>query len=361
MTPFARNYQRGFSLVELTVVVVIVALISVAMVSLVPLGGQALKQQHAATTMERANQSLLGYLQANLKLPFADADGDGRADAGTVAGWLPYQDLGLESPLRLAYTANPAFVAPPGDEFSPYYDDTTLPSLPIINGLDLCRHMLNTASSAAPLAALGMPAAYALAQPAAGVNLSIETLAKTQTLPGEHNPNVVMSHAEGIGELASQLACSDRLGRAQGAAQSAFAAVAIADLALFNYQFRSFDVRTSQAMLAGAEAGLAAAVSSLAFGIFDQSIAIFLTVAGWPPSVLGGIVGFSEMGVAAGSILYGVNQIILSEKDVEGAKETLTDAEAARERAHSQYLTSVVLRNTAIAEAQRIDRLGISR
>lgn len=353
--------QQGFSLVELAVVVVIVALISVAAISLVPLGGQALKQEHAATTMERANQALLGYLQANLALPYADADGDGKSDPGETAGWLPIKQLGLEDPLRIAYHAHPSLLAAPGDEFSPYLGEATTPGAPSINGLDLCRHLFNTSRLATPVAALGMPSAYVIAQPVAGNGLGIGTLATAQPLPGTADPNFSTSYAAGIGELAAQLNCSDRLGRAQGAAQSAYAAITVADLAEFNSAFRSFDVRTSEAMLTAAETGLAAAGTSLAFAIFDETIAVFLTFAGWPPSPLGAVVGVGEHAVASASIIYAIRQIKLSEDDVAGAEEALADAEAARDRAKQQHQTAIAVRDQAIAEAHRLDALGISR
>lgn len=360
MTHRSGSSQLGFSLVELSVVVIVVALISVAALSLVPLGSQALKEEHSANTFERANQALLGYLQANLALPYADTDGDGKSNPGEVAGWLPTRQLGLHTSLPIAYHAHPSLLAPPGDEFSPYLGEAAPAWAVPINGLDLCRHLFNTARLATPVSALGMPAAYVIAQPDAGNGRDIGTLAASVPLPGTADPRFSNSYAAGIGEVAAQLNCSDRLGRAQGAAQSAYAAITVADLAEFNVQFRSFDVRTARALLAASEAGLAAAATSLAFAIFDEAIAVFLTIAGWPPSALGLTVGAFEQAGALASIGYASGQIHASLQDIADAEEALADAEAACDRAKQQYRTAIMVRDQALEEAKRLDALGIS-
>lgn len=99
---YDRARQRGFSLVEISIVLVIVALL---ITGLIPsLSGQIEQRRLSETRryMDEVRDALLGYAisTANKHLPCPDANGDGIAEATCTAaaqqvGTLPYKDLGV--------------------------------------------------------------------------------------------------------------------------------------------------------------------------------------------------------------------------------------------------------------------------
>lgn len=93
--PAAR--QPGFSLVELTVVLVILGIIGVLLVRWIGMDAADRTQAAQRDLLQRADDALLGFAAIQSRLPCPDADGDGREDcAGSLAvGALPYVTLGL--------------------------------------------------------------------------------------------------------------------------------------------------------------------------------------------------------------------------------------------------------------------------
>ncbi len=90
--------RSGFTLIELTVVIIIVGIIISIMTSVLPSLIKSSKVKKAEAILEKVEYSLKGYLYSNNgNLPFADSDKDGNADANVYFGWLPYRDLGLSS------------------------------------------------------------------------------------------------------------------------------------------------------------------------------------------------------------------------------------------------------------------------
>lgn len=88
--------QKGFTLVEIAVVMVILGLL---LTGGMKLAGVLTKQKVTAENrqyMELVKTSLLAYAHAHGKLPFADTDNDGNADEPAVDGFLPYKTLGVK-------------------------------------------------------------------------------------------------------------------------------------------------------------------------------------------------------------------------------------------------------------------------
>jgi len=99
---YDRARQRGFSLVEISIVLVIVALL---ITGLIPsLSGQIEQRRLSETRryMDEVRDALLGYAisTSNKRLPCPDTNGYGIAEATCTAsaqqvGTLPYKDLGV--------------------------------------------------------------------------------------------------------------------------------------------------------------------------------------------------------------------------------------------------------------------------
>jgi len=96
--------QKGFTLVELAIVLVIVGLLVSAF--LTPLSAQLDQSRNAAARrdLQEIKDVLLGFVVVNSRLPCPDTDGDGTEDAcantnatSSTGGNLPWADLGLKS------------------------------------------------------------------------------------------------------------------------------------------------------------------------------------------------------------------------------------------------------------------------
>ncbi|MEW5889541.1 MAG: type II secretion system protein [Pseudomonadota bacterium] len=89
--------QRGFSLIEIGVALIVVGLLTTAVVAYLRSAGQervALAERDLLADVQR---TLVGWVHARHRLPCPDADGDGQEDcAGAAqAGSLPWRTLGL--------------------------------------------------------------------------------------------------------------------------------------------------------------------------------------------------------------------------------------------------------------------------
>ena len=87
--------KKGFTLIELAVVLVIVGIVISIVATVLPSLIQSAKIKKTRAILEKVDNALQGYLTANGRLPFADSDGDGVGDSNTYFGAIPYQDLGL--------------------------------------------------------------------------------------------------------------------------------------------------------------------------------------------------------------------------------------------------------------------------
>ncbi|MGB3393918.1 MAG: hypothetical protein WA956_01200 [Stenotrophomonas sp.] len=362
--PRSHAKQQGWSLVELAVGLIIAALLTALLLTLLPLGSQVIDQERQRGELLQAEQALLGYARAHARMPAADSDGDGRANNGSSAGWLPVQELGLSPRMRVRYQVQPHLALPPADLFRPLLSpDYEAQIASAANGLDFCMRLLLDQRSDIRMGGLGMPVAFYLAHSGSrGHDLAqgAETWDPTsQSLPGDGTSQVLTS-AAGPGELASRLACPDRLARAQGSAQAALASWSAKQMAGFNHQFREFDVKIADLTLDQAQTGLAFAALGLAMAIADEAIAITLTAAGWPPEGFAIGVGIAENIVALASIGFSAYQVKLANDDLASAREGIEQAKQV-ENDTRLYLQKVdALHTNANRKAIMLDSAGLT-
>ncbi|MGB3392075.1 MAG: type II secretion system protein [Stenotrophomonas sp.] len=102
--------SAGFTLVEVAVVAGILGLLALTMTSAFEGMEQARVQNRAQADAEAARQALRHFLLRNKRLPCPDnsangdsgreAGGSGSCPGGLSTGWLPYESLGLQLPVR---------------------------------------------------------------------------------------------------------------------------------------------------------------------------------------------------------------------------------------------------------------------
>ena len=207
--------QRGFSLVELAVVLLIAGLIAVAVVRTLPLllspgdGADSRPFQDAA-------DAVAGFAMAEARLPCPDASGDGREECnGDAIGRLPWRTLGIDRPPgALEYAAAPGLTDPPAGQ----RHRTAAPvgaQSNAVNGLDTCADIITQLRDRDGVAvgAHGdtFTVAYALARPPAN-HVPPAAGGAAYFLDGS-DPGVHRSrtHLVGPAGLSAQLDCPRRL------------------------------------------------------------------------------------------------------------------------------------------------------
>ncbi|MHB0763049.1 prepilin-type N-terminal cleavage/methylation domain-containing protein [Stutzerimonas sp. NM35] len=99
----ARCRQQGMTLIELSVVLVVLGLMTAVLLSLLPSLTRLASVESAIDDVSGTQNAIAGFALATGRLPCADIDQDGKEDCPAVAGGFPYLTVGLGEPLRNAY------------------------------------------------------------------------------------------------------------------------------------------------------------------------------------------------------------------------------------------------------------------
>jgi len=87
--------SRGFSLIEIAIVMVIIGVLAGGGVSLMGMLTKRKARTETIDYLEQAQAALISFADINGRLPWADTSGDGVENSGTTSGNLPYQTLRL--------------------------------------------------------------------------------------------------------------------------------------------------------------------------------------------------------------------------------------------------------------------------
>ena len=109
---FLVRNSRGFSLIEIAIVMVIIGVLAGGGVSLMGMLTKRKARTETIDYLKQAQAALISFADIKGRLPWADTSGDGAENAGAGAGNLPYQTLKLSPTdpykrmLRYEFNAN---------------------------------------------------------------------------------------------------------------------------------------------------------------------------------------------------------------------------------------------------------------
>lgn len=96
MTKLKVTSEKGFTLIEIAIVMVIIGLLAGGGVSLMGMLSERKIRNESAEYLDEAKFALISYAKVNGRLPWADSDNDGDEDSGITRGTLPYLTLVLK-------------------------------------------------------------------------------------------------------------------------------------------------------------------------------------------------------------------------------------------------------------------------
>ena len=350
----SRRASRGWSLVELAVVLVVVGAIGVLLWRLLPLAPQVAAGDLAGRELAQAEQALVGHVLAHGRLP-APALRNG-------VGVLPVDDLGLPARLAVRYQVQPSLTVSPGDEFRPLLppDPVIDPAAPVqtgfVNGLDFCMAL----KGAEALSLTGMdniPTAFALMHGGPAGHEAMATAAFA--LPGSPGLGDRRVLAVGPGEFASRLGCPDRVARAHGAARAAYAAYDVARVANEYQRMRAFAISVAEMNLENAETAELFAGFDVAYGVFLEAVAILQEAAGWPPDGLAIATGIASHVTATIQLGIAISNLAAAVEDLEAARADQLVAQNQLAAANTNLQRMDTLASGALTHARVLDEKGL--
>ncbi|MDO9169823.1 MAG: prepilin-type N-terminal cleavage/methylation domain-containing protein [Methylobacter sp.] len=368
-----RQFQCGYSLPELALVIVVLGLLVIAATTVIRDTQKMSDSVEAQALFRRADNALSGFVYANGRLPCPAAAGvAGVEDCGLTNGVLPYQTLGMAAQLRnqegLAFryavyaktgaTTLDAQLNKKSDRIQPFYAtatplSSTSQNLGNASDMDLCRALSNgwdaTADATYAHTTDGNSLhhiAYVLADPGAidadqdgnlfdGYNVAgVKFGLPSRGISANYDDQV---HAVYFDEIWEWMSCSGILSAVVHAHPNAKSTTAIYRQALVDYkvqlelavEFAEASNATAAAQALQAGAGLATAASLLPAGTATTLLMVPVGPYVTGPAAVGLAVGAIAVNTAAvaaavlGVVYLNENLIPLTEKMVSLIEEVI--------------------------------------
>lgn len=374
--------QRGFSLIELTIAVLVLGLVTVLLVRFLGTAAHERRVVAGRDLLQRADDALLAYAVVNSTLPCPAPDGDGVAACGSgQVGFLPYKTLGLPDAaarrIRYGVLRRPssdarldADLGQLRDRFYPlvvHGDTGSEWPLGAPNGLDLCWALRNARQqpddedylhvTSADTASGIAHVAYALALPRDGRRLGAEQADGDPAFDPPRRPRGPDHHdqvlAVGLDQLWSRMHCGDNLAAAGHAHFNAAATIALMKKSLDDYKQQLAVAR--QMAEANRDSGIAAVLSGAA-SVADAAGGVADTVSE----------GLASTGVVAYRVALGATAtaaavaVTITAAAMEGfAIAALDSAEDAYDEVDTHIQAATALEASSRANAEAADAAGL--
>ncbi|NQY26825.1 MAG: prepilin-type N-terminal cleavage/methylation domain-containing protein [Piscirickettsiaceae bacterium] len=382
-----RRVNSGFSLIELSIVLVIIGGIVISQIKMFPQLGKFFftnEDGRATTSVSAAtSDALLGFIIANDRLPCPDSGNDGLEDcaAAVQRGNVPYKTLNLPHPVinssgqlfeyAVYRKANTSLISDIDLATLKNRYEPLLPSSELSvqsNGLDFCfalqQAITSNLSTSHPYLGTGnarLNMAFILADPGAsnadnsgnlfdqanGLGLAYELATRPHDLTYDDRV-----YGMAFTELAGRLQCAQQLAEVNGAAREAFAAQDMKDLALYYQSYRVLSLDLSQGNVNAAEFKLAMTVVDTL--ILATSIAITLALAA---ETAGGVTAAVVIpaGIAAG---FQVHSLTVAAIGLADANTALEQAKLLKEGADSRVTQLTNYAASTLLAAKYSDQKG---
>ncbi len=384
MTPFTATRHRGFSLLELAVVLVVLGLVTLLVVQFL---GTASRERHEVASRDlltRADDALLAYAMVNSRLPCPASNSSGDEDCSTTQiGQLPYKTLGLPDAnarkIRYGVLRRPATrkldaeLTNRLDRYDPLQVLTgeTAIEMPLghVNGLDLCwavrsggalpmdTQYLHVARATQP-GQIAAHVAYALALPRGGEGFTGNQSDDLPVFDSPRRPHDASFSDRilvvGLDQLWSRMRCGDNLAASNHAHFNGAMSIALMHNAMEDYKKQlAISVKLADANVANGAAAVlsgASATAGAAGGIADTIAEGLLTF---------GAVATYKVALAAAATAAAVAVTIT-------AAVVVADAERARKSSEKAYKDidpliekAKALRPGVLQHAESSDSIGI--
>jgi len=362
-----KHPQQGFSLLELTLVLVILGTLSMSLWKLMPrILAHPAVQALLSTELERSENALLGHIYIHSRLPCPASEPGGAEDCSRSTGWLPERTLGVALDRPLYYRVSGGAGSTPSliqtqDLYRPELLELTPPA--INNGLDFCRALdqIHLAGNTAPLTTSDnqRPVAYALIDAGRdadgdGNSLDGENLQEDRVIPANTPQTLENDDAQRVTgplELYGRLQCHDYLGRVQASVVAANAAYDTDRLAEAYVDFRTFAYRVRVFNVDVAQTGVYIAAAELAIAVASEASAIAVAV------ISNGVVGTDTVVTAAISVTLAISAMEAAVSDLVEAEEeepvALSQLYAAEEYKSYTAALRTQARDTVLAYYQK--------
>lgn len=381
---FIFDAQRGFSLVELSIVLTIVAVLLGMAYSVLPQRVGADMRQQTQERIKLAETALQGFAVEHYRLPCPDLNGNGLEQCvGTGVGGLPWKSMGLtsqlvggsKSPLRYGVYTNPAANLTVAS-------NTFIPSLPVtnasgvvvaapvnINGFDFCRNVRNAAVQASVFNAAFLNTAgnrnlaYVLADAGNsdangdgslwdGLNTVLGIAFDDANRMTDRNYDDVVNGAS-FYRLMTDMGCED-LGRVHALATSSIASVD-------TYSLWSLMVEARVNEVGNAQFGVAMAITGVAMATFDVALAgASLAMAIVDAADTFGVAAFT-IAVASVALAAAIAALVSAAIGLANANASLASANAAVSITTAAALAAKIQGDVSVVDAIAADAGGIRR
>lgn len=394
--------QRGFSLIELGVALVVIGIVGLLIGRWVVTARAPATVQEIQRQLNEAQTAVEGFVLAQHRLPCPAANTSGAEACITPdARHFPWRTLGVSSEMAgLLYGVNRgggfdlaalplALVSPDLNVDFVDVPPTTMPTSDaavqtaadqvqvqiaaaktqrtLVNGLDWCRVVRTFAGNTGATGilnagnlALSFPVAFVVVHP--GVNRQFDGNnalglggSFRYDLPGreqdaQYDDNVL---AVGPADLSARLGCVTRLSAAQAAAQAAFAQYDTTRLVQEYWSLRVADIQTAESGVIDAETGVTMAAMGLA--LTTTSAAVGLASA----ANTEGLTTFA-VAIQLANIGLATAETVLAAEDLKEAKQYLKDMQTKLIAANAYVAVTYGTLEKALAHSVLLDQKGLN-